>query len=118
MVGLRTKETNDAYKQWDVNNHTKGCVLCDRESITSFQHWKIIRNDFPYDRIAQTHHMLVPKRHVPGDYRSLSEDEIAELNTVKQEYLNDHYEYVFEALNHMQTIPEHFHLHLIVVKEE
>lgn len=40
------------------------CFLCEPKPIREFKHWYIVENDYPYDKVAGTHHMLVPKQHV------------------------------------------------------
>jgi hypothetical protein len=57
--------------------------------------------------------MIVPLRHVGED--ELSEEEKAELLAIKKSYINEHYDYSLEATG--KSIPNHFHLHLIVTKE-
>ncbi len=80
-----------------------------------FTHWRITENRYPYDRIAVTHHLLSPKRHVTDS--ELSEDELTELKDIRQAKLNQDYTFIMEALPRGRSIPAHFHLHLIVPKE-
>lgn len=90
--------------------------MCDREPLISFEYWKIIANDFPYDRITQKHDMLVPLRHVVG--RELSDEERSELEKLKETYLGERYQSVLESLQSAMTIPSHFHVHLLVLKDD
>lgn len=94
----------------------KRCVLCPKTPIKQFVHWKIIENDFPYDRIAARHHMIIPIRHVAGD--GLSAEELRELEDIKRAYINDAYDYILEAVPRIKSIPAHFHLHLITQRRE
>lgn len=116
MASLRTPKTEQTYKDFIAQGHLdNGCRLCLSTPLNTFTYWKIIPNDFPYDKIAQTHHMLVPLRHVTED--DLTDEEKKELRDLKLSYLNEHYQYALEAMHKNKSIPGHFHIHLIVVKE-
>lgn len=88
----------------------KRCFLCDETPIKSFKYWKIIPNEFPYDLIAETHHMIIPLRHV--DEAGLTAEELSEYKEIKAKKLHE-YAYIVETMNDKKSIPEHFHLHLI-----
>jgi hypothetical protein len=60
--------------------------------------------------------MIVTKRIVPFDWRLLTPEEEKEIEFLKETYLNEHYEVVWENLPKGQTVPGHFHLHLLVLK--
>ncbi len=110
---LRTKEGAEAYDAYRGAGclEENGCVLCGSSIIESFEHWRIIPNRFPYDLIAKEHHMLIPNRHVVE--HELTDDERRELLMLKHEGL-EKYDYFIEANDGKKSIPEHFHLHLIV----
>lgn len=59
--------------------------------------------------------MVVPKRHVIEI--GLSSDELHELQQLKMSYINQTYEFIIEPTAKLKTIPEHFHLHLVVPLE-
>ncbi len=62
---FRTKETEEIYRKYRENNPIDGkCVLCAIPSIRDFKYWRIVKNDFPYDLISETHDMILPIRHV------------------------------------------------------
>jgi diadenosine tetraphosphate (Ap4A) HIT family hydrolase len=115
MTTLRSKETEERYKT-EIDNGLleNGCALCKKEALKEFKRWKILLNDFPYDAVAQTHHMLVPKRHLIE--KELPEEEREELQSIKDTYLSDHYDYMVEATHKTKSIPGHFHLHLLLLK--
>lgn len=92
------------------------CPLCNRPSLVEFTHWRIIKNDFPYDKVAHTHHMVLPKRHTSDD--ELTPEELSELRIVKRSYINETYDYLQESVTKTSSIPHHFHLHLIVVRDD
>jgi hypothetical protein len=86
--------------------------------IQEFNHWVIISNQFPYDAIATTSHMISTKREVGFDWNLLNEEEKAELKQLKETYLKEHYDLLWENLPRGATILSHFHLHLLVLKRE
>lgn len=114
-MGLRTKEGREKYEQAIAEGAlANGCKLCEKESLKEFKHWRIMVNDFPYDLIAKAHNMIVPKRHV--DEKGLLEEERRELEDIKNSYIHDEYAFMIEATHRKKSIPDHFHLHLIVSK--
>lgn len=115
MASLRTKEGEQRYREHQANHPNDGtCPLCTKEPLRSFVHWKIILNDFPYDLVAETHHMIIPNRHVTES--ELTADEIREYAEIKEEVLHKEYDYMIETTRVKKSIPDHFHLHLIVAK--
>lgn len=115
MGTLRTEKTEKKYREFKkTNRFTEGCILCQAKPIKSFKYWKIINNDFPYDKIADPHHMILPKRHVKED--DITKEEWNEFKELKGGYVNDNYVFIFESMLRTMTVPDHFHLHLIVVK--
>ena len=102
MFTLRTQEVERAREE-----HLKSvassdvCRLCEKESLKSFVHWRITENNFPYDKVASVHHMLMSIRHV-------SENKLK----IKQEFVRIEYDWIIESIE--KSIPEHFHLHLII----
>jgi diadenosine tetraphosphate (Ap4A) HIT family hydrolase len=112
---FRTKEGAERYETYRKNGGLdNGCVLCEAKEIQGFVHWKVIPNEFPYDRVASVHHMIIPRRHVKDT--ELTEDEKDELMTIKHTRLQE-YQYLIETTHVTKSVPEHFHLHLLVTKE-
>lgn len=115
MATLRSKETEQRYREYRrARKGDEGCVLCEKEAIQSFTHWKIVENLFPYDRIAKMHHMIIPKRHVAEE--GLNEEEMKEIGKIKKKILNVNYDGIIETTPAQKTVPDHFHLHLVVIK--
>ena len=117
MEDLRTKKTHEKYMKVRAQktfNHT--CRLCKIKPIKDFKYWKIIDNEYPWDLIAKTNHMLVPKRHVV--YEELNIIEKKELDLIKSNYVNKKYEIIAEATNRKKSIPSHFHVHLLVLRND
>lgn len=112
---FRTKETEEIYRKYKENIPIDcKCVLCALPSIRDFKYWRIVKNDFPYDLIAETHDMILPIRHVKET--ELTEEEKTELLEIKADYLNI-YDAILEATVRMKTVPAHHHLHVIVTKD-
>lgn len=86
------------------------CPLCRSPSLREFSFWRLILNDFPYDKIARTHHMLIPKRCVPQE--ALTSQESAELEDIKKQ-LAENYHYYIEATPQQRSVPGHYHLHCV-----
>jgi len=117
MGTLRTEETQRIYDEYKkVGGLNGACVLCEIEPIKEFKYWKIAKNRFPYDKIADPHDMIIIKRHV--SVNEITGEEWMEYNSLKQsgEYIDKNYDFVFESTVKVMTVPAHFHLHLIVVK--
>lgn len=112
---LRSKEMADRYQAHKESGvMDTACVLCEAPAIESFTYWKVIPNNFPYDRIARTHEMIIPLRHVREE--ELIEEERDEFFKIKGSYLQK-YDYLLEATYKTKSIPQHFHIHLIIGKE-
>lgn len=86
--------------------------------VKEFEHWVIIENEFPYDAVATTSHMISTKRMVTFDWKLLNAEEIVELQKIKEGYIKDNYDVLWENLPRGSTFPAHFHLHLMVLKRE
>lgn len=113
---LRTKETQELYDKVIAEGLLKeGCVLCKAPSKEEFKYWRVIENKFPYDRIAQVHDMLIPKRCVKEE--AFTQEEIEEFKEIRKSYVEDNYGYVIEPTFKNKSVPEHYHLHLILGKE-
>lgn len=84
--------------------------------LREFDHWLIIQNDFPYDAIADVNHMIFPKRSVSFDWKLLNEEERNEFQHLRETFLNEHYDAIYENLPKNQTQPGYFHLLLVKLK--
>ncbi|OGC88139.1 hypothetical protein A2419_01575 [Candidatus Adlerbacteria bacterium RIFOXYC1_FULL_48_26] len=110
---LRTEETEARYQKLKEDGILEqSCALCRVEPKHLFTYWKIIPNEFPYDKIAKVHDMAVTLRHTA----ELNEEERAEFEVIKSSYINDNYRYLLEATTRTKSIPAHFHIHMIEIK--
>jgi hypothetical protein len=116
MVSLRTLEGKKKYQEYlKAENPSGACSLCEKNPLKIFKYWKVVENSFPYDQIAKVHHMIMPMRHVLED--KLWAEELEELRQIKNVFINAEYDWIIEATYKNKSIPNHFHLHLIVGKE-
>jgi len=112
---MRTDETQKAYMELKERRDPRSpCPMCSADSELDFHYWRIIANDFPYDKIAERHSMLVPKRHI-AELRELSAEALAEYDEIESKITG--FDALLKNLPHDQSIPDHFHLHLIKYKE-
>ncbi len=107
-------QTQERY-EWHKHFHTNDtCYICRAEPLKTYRYWKIIDNQFPYDEIATTTHMIVPLRHVRED--QLRAEELQEYSAVKAD-LHAEYDLILENTYKQKSIPGHYHLHLLKLKE-
>ncbi len=117
MANLRSKKTTEAYDEvLRARGEHSPCPLCPLAPLKEFVYWKIVSNDFPYDRVASLHHMIIPKRH--GIEHELTPEERAELLDIKHSALDVGYDDILEPTPRNKSVPGHFHLHLIIWKDE
>ncbi|MEI7810354.1 MAG: hypothetical protein WCI41_02230 [bacterium] len=115
---LRTEKTNKKYQALKEKGHLDdGCPLCKETLILKkFKYWKILESRFPWDLISKTNHLIIPKRHT--NYKGLNTLEKEELDKIKEKYINENYELMAEVPDRKKSIPKHFHIHLIVLKNK
>ena len=115
MPSLRTKETDATYAAYlKAEQPFASCPLCDKKSVKEFGFWRIVENSFPYDKIAERHDLLLSKSHVKEE--RIEQQAWYEWQNIKKSYVNDHYDWIVEPTHSGKSIPEHFHLHLLVGK--
>ena len=115
MASYRSDETEAKYVE-----HAKAqpadapCPICAKPSIKEFAAWRVTANEFPYDKIARDHQMLVPKRHIAET--DVTNEEWLEFNEIKRGFVNDNYDLIMERTQRTKTVPAHCHFHLINIK--
>lgn len=119
-MALRTTKTLNSYLKFIKNGFlAEECNLCNKKkagSIKKFKYWRIVDNLFPWDRIAKIHHMIIPKRHIV--YTELTQAEKKEFDAIKIKYIEKNYDLIAEATQKKKTIPEHLHIHLIILRKK
>ncbi len=116
MGTLRTKETAEKLKQVQIEEAGRNfCILCEREPIKDFTYWKIMKNLFPYDKIAKVHDMIVLKRHAPD--AEMTKEEKDEYEKIKNEYIHKTYEFIIEPTYLTKSLPAHAHFHMLIAKD-
>jgi hypothetical protein len=115
METFRTTQTQEAYDEYKVScTRESVCWICEKSPLQTFSHWKIVENSFPYDRIAALHHMITPVRHVKEG--ELTTEELEEFAQIKSSVLNHNYEFLLWPTQKYQSVPSHYHVHLLVSK--
>lgn len=85
-------------------------------SLESFKYWKIVPNEFPYDRIASRHDLLIPRRKI-ADIFQLSQRETTELRRImKMINKQKRYDAILFPFHWSRTIRTHLHFHLLRIK--
>lgn len=114
---MRTAKT-EKKKQDYFRKHPKREHFSDWKEliIKEFAHWVIIKNHFPYDLIARTHHLLIPKRKF-AEYEDANMKERSELLKIRKE-IAAKYDCIMENFPKNRSVHTYFHLHLLEMKEK
>ncbi len=120
---LRTEKTMDKYVKYTQQiakqkNPINPFDDIEQRALKKFNHWLIIKNDFPYDAIASKSDLLFTRRKTPFLWNNLTQKEREELEEIKKEYLKKEYNSLTENLPRGQTAPGHFHLQLLKLLPE
>jgi hypothetical protein len=59
--------------------------------------------------------MIIPRRHTVGE--KLNATEKKEYDLIKKTFIHKNYDLTAEATNKKKSIPGHFHIHLMVLKD-
>lgn len=114
---LRTDECFDKLK---AKEKELGELTFDLRSLEvghSWKFWMLAKNQFPYDKIAERHSLLIPFRLFAED-DEMTDEEREELFLIKKEYRDSgEFDVIMEHFKRHRTIPEQFHLHFIRYKK-
>lgn len=111
LQNLRSPATAAKYEAHRETKEFKSrCALCQKDTLEEFTYWRIVDNSFPYDLIAETHHMLISKVHATE--RELPKEAHEELLHIKNRCLQQ-YDLMTMSLPKNLSIPQHVHYHLI-----
>lgn len=111
---LRTLETHKKYGEYRNDPKFPTCYICTAKAIKKYKNWKMIENEFPYDEVSTKNDMIVPLRHTTEN--GLTEEELREFVEIKED-INDKYDMIMENTHKQKSIPGHFHLHLLQIRE-
>jgi diadenosine tetraphosphate (Ap4A) HIT family hydrolase len=109
---LRSPEMHERY----VTAEKDPNFMNTTNSIRDFNYWRIIENMFPYDTIAKTHHMLVPKKQILN-WLDMHLEEMDELDNLIMHVLPNDYDMILLNFPKAQSVKDWLHFHLIVVRE-
>jgi diadenosine tetraphosphate (Ap4A) HIT family hydrolase len=109
---LRSPEMHERYLTYPKDPNFMNTA----NSIRDFNYWRIIENKFPYDTIAKTHHLLVPKQQTTS-WLDIGLSESAELDLLIMYELPKEYDMILLNFPKAQSVKDWLHFHLIVVKE-
>lgn len=114
-TALRTRQTWERYQ--NTPKHKEGycfmCQLADVVIIKQFEHWYIIENQYPYDTVAEIHHLLVPRDHIAKAERltpQCTEEAATIMEAIEAEGFYDCFISNFPV---GQSQKQHFHIHLV-----
>lgn len=110
--GWRSPECAARYEMALKENKLK--PLLEEPRIQEWQHWVIIKNSYPYDLVFEVHDMLIPKR--VASRNQLTQAERDELETIMEE-IQHNYDRQIINFPSLQSITDHFHIHLAVDKK-
>lgn len=85
--------------------------------IKEFKYWFMVENRFPGDKAFSVHHLLLPLSEV-SDWEDLLDREKQEYYTIRQYYLAQEYDLVYENMPKLRSIANHFHFHCVCLKEQ
>lgn len=114
---INTKlRTPECWYDYQTREPSDECFLCDIETLECFMYWFICENQYPYDNVATTHHMLAPIRHVAHE-KDLTKFEKRELELILNR-LNDagNYDCIMRNFTVGQSHKSHLHYHLLTWK--
>lgn len=115
---LRTAKGNTRYFRCLKSGKVESAFFGTCKRTRSFKHWFITWNEYPYDRIARTHDLLVSKRKFASS-EGMTKAERDELEKIKKIFTRtQEYDSVMENIPHQRTIRDWYHLHLIKFKGE
>jgi diadenosine tetraphosphate (Ap4A) HIT family hydrolase len=114
---LRSEEVNEKYSAYKAAMPADAPHFYDwaERVVAEFDKWVLINNAFPFDKIADTHHLLIPHR-VFAHLHEANPEELRELEEIKAKLASD-YDFVMENFPRNRSVPTHFHLHFVVLKQ-
>jgi diadenosine tetraphosphate (Ap4A) HIT family hydrolase len=118
-ISLRSPEMQAKYQERRKTYHDDTCVLCGLAhdpALPAFETLKIALDEFPYDRVAQRHYMIMTKRHVQR-FEDLTAQELAELLAAYDQAAGWGFESIIVNVGSERSMPGHLHWHLVEYRE-
>lgn len=81
--------------------------------VKKFKHWYIIENQYPYDTVAEIHHLLVPRDHIAKAERLTPQCTEETANIMEAIEAEGFYDCFISNFPIGQSQKQHFHIHLV-----
>lgn len=107
MITFRKPESEERYQL--EKKEKSGCALCAEQAKKLGKRWVIMPNEYPYDKFAEAHEMIVLASHKT----SPSLVDIFYLWAERKNISKMGYHMIMWNFPIRQSVPGHFHLHLI-----
>src|SRR3989304_10168236 len=107
---LRTDETMQKYIEHEKKNKDV-CFFCFSDSEKTFRFWKMKKNKFPYDKIAEDHMMISPYEHVADREHLMPAAKIELEKIIRRLEEEKYFDVFFENFKKNRTILDHYHIH-------
>lgn len=108
--------SEDLAKRYKIRKKEEGARQLDLRSLKmvwTFKYWLVVENEFPYDKIAERHHILVPRFEVQEYIWKLNAESQKELTEIRKWAEGMGYDVLMENLPRNRTIKGQFHMHLL-----
>ena len=109
---LRLAKTENKYKNALKNGETKDLLTI--EPLIEFEHFRIIPNKYPHDKIAKTHHLLIPKRRIDS-WTKFNRKERKEFKKLDG-FLRHKYDSISQNYPSLLSVRDIVHWHLYILK--
>ena len=111
MFTLRKPESEKKYQE--EKKSVSVCPFCTEEAIHSWKNWSLVPNRYPYDLVANKHDLLILKAHRSEP----NKEELTEFEEIKKMKFTSEYHCLIENFAQRQSVPGHFHIHILRYKE-
>ncbi len=118
VVTMRTPETEQRYREAMIKRRAEGfvgcaiCIIPDDPSFPDLQHWRVVPNEYPYDKVAQKSWIMLPRRCV-SLWALLTPDEQREYHEFRLIAGQYGVNFFMWSTPVTQSVPGHYHEHLL-----
>ncbi len=114
MYKPRTEQTENAYSAFKQSGAQIDVFNFDNEIIVrEFSHWIIIKNRFPYDRMARTNDMLVSRKPLLSHYNGTDEVKAEYHSIINLLAEEGFYDALIENFPKVKSVQTYAHTHLV-----